>query len=254
MLRPEDLAQFYEDCYEAGATPADAERSRRWRELSAGPKADHVTALCARAALQPVSVADIGCGDGVMLAELAARGFGSRHVGFELSSTAVDIARKQPGIDEVHGYDGARLPAEDGAFDLGVLSHVIEHVPDPAATLREAARVCRAVVVEVPLEANFSAGRPAKRVHAQEIGHLHRFDRRAVDAFVTAAGLRVAHGVSDALPLAVHTYFASDWRGRGAGVAKWALRAAVAKVPPIGERLITVHYAVLCLPVAGGDA
>jgi len=248
MSRPDDLVKFYEDCYVAAATPADAERARRWRELSAGPKADHVMTLCARAGIAPRTVADVGCGDGAMLAELARRGFGERHVGFELSSPAVDIARNQPGIDEVHPYDGVRLPAEDGAFDLGVLSHVIEHVPEPSVTLREAARVCRAVVVEVPLEANASAGRPAKRAHAHEIGHLHRFDRRQVDAFVATAGLRVVQRLSDPLPRAVHTYFATTPKGRVLGTAKWAARAAVAKVPPVGERLITVHHAVLCVP------
>jgi SAM-dependent methyltransferase len=250
MAKPEDLHQFYEDCYVGAATPQDGERSRRWRELSAGPKADHVVALCARAGLRPQEVADIGCGDGAMLAELARRGFGTRHVGFELSSTALDIARNQPGIDAVHLYDGGTLPADDGAFDLCVLSHVIEHVPEPAVTLREAARICRAVVVEVPLEANVAAGRAAVRVHADEIGHLHRFDRAAVDAFVAEAGLRVVARLSDPLPRDVHTFFARTPRARALGTAKWAVRAGLAKIPAVGERLFTVHHAVLCLPAA----
>lgn len=248
MAQIEDLEQFYEECYVAAATPQDAERARLWRALSAGPKADHVQTLCRRGGIAPSTVADIGCGDGVMLAELARRGFGTTHVGFELSSTAVEIARNQPGVDAVHGYDGRRLPAQDGAFDLGILSHVIEHVPHPAVTLREAARVCRAVVVEVPLEANVSAGRPAKRRHADEIGHLHRFDRAQVDAFVQEAGLRVVARLSDPLPLAVHTYFATGPRQRVSGTAKWALRAGLGLVPAVGERLVTVHHAVLCLP------
>ncbi|MTD45716.1 methyltransferase domain-containing protein [Conexibacter sp. W3-3-2] len=248
MAQIEDLEQFYEDCYVAAATPQDAERARRWRALSAGPKADHVMTLCRRAKVTPATVADVGCGDGAMLAELARRRFGTTHVGFELSSTAVEIARNQPGVAAVHGYDGRRLPAQDGAFDLGILSHVIEHVPHPAATLRETARVCRAVVVEVPLENNVSAGRPVKRAHAEEIGHLHRFDRAQVDAFVAEAGLRVVARLSDPLPLAVHTYFATTPVQRAAGTAKWAMRAGLGLVPAVGERLVTVHHAVLCVP------
>src|SRR5207342_3050622 len=99
--------------------------------------------------------------------------------GFELSEPAVEIARAR-GIDRVvrlDAYDGARVPAEDATWDLGVLSHVLEHVPEPADLLREAGRVCRAVVVEVPLEANWSARRGSKRAGADEIGHLHSFDR-----------------------------------------------------------------------------
>lgn len=245
----EDLQAFYDDCYIAAATPQDAERARRWRTLSAGPKAEHVIALCRRAGRTPGSVVDIGCGDGAMLTALADRGFGTRRVGYELSRTAVDIAREQPGVDAAHAYDGARLPQDDGAFDLAVLSHVIEHVPDPAQTLREAARVARAVVVEVPLERNVSASRPAKRAHAEEIGHLHSFDRAAVDRFVEGAGCRVIARLSDPLPRAVHTYWAETPRARAAGTVKWAARRVLAAVPPIGERLITVHHAVLVEPV-----
>lgn len=249
MTRPiPDLQRFYDDCYAGAATAAEGERSRRWRLLSAAPKADHVVRLCARGGLVPTTVADVGCGDGAMLAELARRGFGESRVGYELSRTAVEIAREQPGIDEVRVFDGERLPAEDGAYDLGILSHVLEHVPDPAATLRETARVCRAVVLEVPLEANVSAGRPAKRAHAEEIGHLHRFDRVAVDRFVADAGMRVVARLSDPLPRAVHTYWAQTPRGRAAGTAKWAARRALTLVPPVGERLITVHHAALVLP------
>ena len=244
----DDLQRFYDDCYAGAATAAEGERSRLWRLLSAEPKADHVIRLCARGDLRPTSVADVGCGDGAMLAALARRGFGDRRVGYELSRTAVEIAREQPGVDEVHAYDGARLPAQDGAFDLGVLSHVLEHVPDPAATLRETARACHAVVLEVPLEANVSAGRPAKRAHAEEIGHLHRFDRAAVDAFVADAGMRVVARLSDPLPRAVHTYWAQTPRARAAGTAKWAMRRALAAVPPVGERLVTVHHAALVVP------
>ncbi len=245
----QDLQAFYDDCYVAAATPRDAERARRWRTLSAGPKAEHVVALCRRAGVAPASVVDIGCGDGAMLTALAARGFGSRRVGYELSRTAVDIARDQPGVDAAHAYDGARLPEDDGAFDLAVLSHVIEHVPEPATTLREASRVARAVVVEVPLERNASASRPAKRAHAEEIGHLHSFDRAAVDRFVADAGCRVLARLSDPLPRAVHTYWATTPAARARGTAKWAARRVLAAVPAVGERLITVHHAVLVEPV-----
>jgi hypothetical protein len=69
-----------------------------------------------------------------------------------------------------------------------------------------------------------------------------------VDAFVAEAGLRVVARLSDPLPLAVHTYFATTPAQRAAGTAKWALRAGLGLVPAVGERLVTVHHAVLCLP------
>jgi hypothetical protein len=127
---------------------------------------------------------------------------------------------------------------------------VLEHVPDPAALLAEAARVCRAVLVEVPLEANLSARRGGKREHAAEVGHLHRLDRAGAREIVGRAKLSIACELDDPLPLAVHRFFAVTPLARGRAVAKWAIRAGLDRLAPsLARRLFTVHYACLCLPV-----
>ena len=157
-----DLARFYTDAY----TLADADRAEaygEWRTLGARTKADHVAALCARAGVRPDTLVEIGCGAGSLLAELAARGVAPRLDGFDLSAPAVEIARSHgiPGV-RVEVFDGERVPAGDGAYDLAVVSHVLEHVPQPAALLAEAARVAPWVLVEVPLEDNRSASPPGQ--------------------------------------------------------------------------------------------
>jgi hypothetical protein len=127
-----------------------------------------------------------------------------------------------------------------------VLTHVAEHVPDPVPLLREAARLAPWVLVEVPLEANRSAARPAKRAQAAEIGHLHAFDGEAVDALVRSAGLVPVAVLADPLGPAHHAFFASGPRARATALAKWAVRAAAHRLAPrAAERLFTVHLAVL---------
>jgi SAM-dependent methyltransferase len=247
------LARFYERAY--SQDPAAAERYARWRALGALGKADHVLALCARAGIwaggHPMNTLEIGCGDGALLSELHARGFGGQLAGVEITEAAVAIARRRAEIESVQLYDGSHLPAGDGTYDLGIVSHVLEHVPDPPALLAEAARACRAVVMEVPLEANMSARRADKREQAEEVGHLQRLDRSAARAIVARAGLRLAGEIEDPLPRAVHVFFATTPRARGIGTAKWALRAGLhGAAPGLARRLFTVHYACLCLPTA----
>ena len=243
------LVRFYDAAYTQ--EPAAAAAYARWRALGARGKADHVIALCTRADVGAASTLEVGCGDGALLCELRRRGFGGTLSGVEITEAAVEIARSRPEIDAVELYDGLHLPAADGAYELGVLSHVLEHVPDPAALLREVARACRAVLVEVPLEANWSARRAGKREHAAEVGHLQRLDRRAMRAIVAHAGLSIAAELEDPLPLEVHRFFAVGSRRQAAARAKWAVRAGSHRLAPgLARRIFTVHYACLCVAPA----
>ncbi len=243
------LRAFYEDCYGKGdADPALGERGGRWRALCGAGKAEHVRMLCARAGIEPRRILEVGCGDGAILAALGDGGFGAARDGYEISTTGAALAARHPGIGAVGVFDGTTLPEAGGAYDLGILSHVLEHVHDPAALLRETARVCGAVLVEVPLEDNVSARRPAKRLHALEIGHLQRFSRAEIRDVAAAAGLRVAAELYDPLPREVQRFWATDAGAIRRADARWVARRALMFVPPVGRRLITVHWAGLCVP------
>lgn len=247
MADSAQLARFYENAY--SQDPAQTAVYGRWRALGAVGKADHVVALCARAGVRPTSTLEVGCGDGALLCELHRRGFGGRLAGVEITAAAVAIARERSQIDAVELYDGVHLPASHGTYDLGILSHVLEHVPDPPALLEEVARACRAVLIEVPLEANLSARRARKREHAAIVGHLQRLDRPSVRQIAAHAGLRIACELDDALPLDAHRFFATTRPARVAATVKWAARAGVHLLsPPLARRLFTLHYACLCLP------
>jgi SAM-dependent methyltransferase len=246
-LAEDQLHEFYEQCYTPGA---DGEKYRRWRELGAEGKADHVVALYERARIAaPATICEVGCGDGAVLGVLGRRGFGERRVGYEISSTGVKLAGERPEVAAAAVFDGEHLPDAEGAYDLVFATHVLEHVPDPAPLTRELLRAAaRAVIIEVPLEDKLSARRPAARAASEGVGHLHRFDRRAIRRLVTDAGWRVGAELVDPLPRAVHTFGAETPRARLKGDVKWAVRAGAAAIPALGERLITLHFAVLALP------
>ena len=125
--------------------------------------------LFARA--DPGSLLDVGCGEGV-LTERWARQLGERPV------VGIDLA--DPKLEAE--ADG-RLPFGDGEFELATAIEVLEHVPDPRATLSEMARVSsRHLLVSVPREPLWRGLNIARGAYLRELGntpgHVNHFSKR----------------------------------------------------------------------------
>ena len=218
------------------------ERHARWRELGAVGKADHVAALTHGRLDRLV---EIGCGDGALMAELARREVAASLTGYDISGEAVRAARKRGLHADV--YDGIRVPSPDDSFDLAVLSHVLEHVDDPVALLREAARIAPALIVEVPLERSMSGRRASHREHSAAIGHVQSLDLETARGLVKEAGLRIDREILDPLPTDVHLFDAGSAAERAAAHAKSGARRAIFRTSQaLATRLFTLHYACAC--------
>jgi 2-polyprenyl-3-methyl-5-hydroxy-6-metoxy-1,4-benzoquinol methylase len=82
---------------------------------------------------------DLGCGSGAWLLQMRDLGWQVR--GLDFDPEAVALARRR-GLEVDQGpLEDQRYRAE--SFDVITLNHVIEHVPDPVATLAECRRVLR---------------------------------------------------------------------------------------------------------------
>ena len=79
---------------------------------------------------------DAGCGTGLNLRHLPA---GSTGIDINPRNLAL-IRERLPNHHAVHG-DIEAMPFEDGAFATVLCTEVLEHVPDPAAALKEFGRV-----------------------------------------------------------------------------------------------------------------
>ncbi len=96
-------------------------------------------------ALHQQEVVEIGCGGGLICAELARRG--AVTIGVDPSQDALAVARthtSQEGLGEqtyfIPGYAEA-LPFANGSFSVIVCLDVLEHVHDLAATIQEISRI-----------------------------------------------------------------------------------------------------------------
>jgi SAM-dependent methyltransferase len=89
------------------------------------------------------TVSDIGCGNGAYLAELARRGHAGPVLGVDLSVGMLHAARSRAPAAVLVAGDAAALPLRDEASGLTLAMHMLYHVPDPRAAVRELRRITR---------------------------------------------------------------------------------------------------------------
>jgi SAM-dependent methyltransferase len=106
------------------------------------PRLDLPSRVLGLAALRgDETVADVGCGNGAYLAELARRRHAGPVLGVDLSAGMLQAARgRAPGASLVAG-DAAALPLRDNASGVTLAMHMLYHVPEPAVAVRELRRI-----------------------------------------------------------------------------------------------------------------
>jgi ubiquinone/menaquinone biosynthesis C-methylase UbiE len=133
-------------------------------------------------------IGDLGCGTGQITEALAP--FVRRVVAVDRSRAMLKAARQRlaphPNVELRHGELEA-LPIDDGTLDAAALGLVLVHLPEPAAVLREAARVLRPggrVLVIDMLEHD-------RREYQEKMGHVWLgFDRTQIGGWLEAVGFR----------------------------------------------------------------
>jgi SAM-dependent methyltransferase len=143
----------------------------------------------------PQSVLDVGCGEGVLTHQWAQALGERRIVGIDLDDAKLKAeweTRTRPNLEYLT-MPAENLPFADGEFDLASAIEVLEHVPDPAHTVAEMARVAsRHLLVSVPREPLWRGLNMARGAYLKDLGntpgHVNHWSKRSFVALLSQHG------------------------------------------------------------------
>jgi SAM-dependent methyltransferase len=167
----------------------------------------------AAATPSPRTFLDVGCATGRLLQWLAADGWEAR--GVDVCRESAEYGHRVRGVRIHPGtLEEARFP--DGSFAVVHCSHLIEHLGDPRAFLREVRRVLRAdgrAVITTPNIDGFQARLFGPNWRSAIVDHLVLFGRGTLRRMLAEEGFAVEREVT--------------WGGLAAGTAPaWLKRPA----------------------------
>ncbi|MGA9285671.1 MAG: class I SAM-dependent methyltransferase [Solirubrobacteraceae bacterium] len=137
-------------------------------------------------AASPMSLLDVGCGEGVLVHQWAQRLEPARVVGIDLEEPSIQAGwtqRTAPNL-EYKVMRAENLPFAENEFDLACAIEVLEHVPDPEHTLAEMARCAEhRLLVSVPREPLWRMLNMARGAYLKDLGntpgHLNHWSKRS---------------------------------------------------------------------------
>ena len=137
------------------------------------------------------SIIDIGAGDGSLLEELNKINVSGELHAVEISESGwASIQEKK--LDKVRSviqFDGYNISSKDNAYGLGLAIHVLEHVEHERVFIREMARTCEYIYIEVPLELTLSIKKNI--VAGSKFGHVNFYNASTFQNLLESSGLEV---------------------------------------------------------------
>jgi 2-polyprenyl-3-methyl-5-hydroxy-6-metoxy-1,4-benzoquinol methylase len=136
----------------------------------------------------PKSLLDVGCGEGVLIHEWAQQIAPARVVGLDLEEASIQAGWEQRQADnleyKIMDVSQKGLPFADDEFDVATAIEVLEHVPDPAQTVAEMARVAsRWLLVSVPREPLWRGLNVARGAYLKDLGntpgHVNHWSKKS---------------------------------------------------------------------------
>jgi SAM-dependent methyltransferase len=244
--------EYYRALYQT-----DLESEAEWLTRSATNKVDSIEQLLLRNQIKPAGLLELGSGPGAVIKECQRRGLGSRFAAIDYSLEAIAYIKAHcTGIEAIQADITDKDFTSHEAFDVVVLSHVLEHLEDPEGFLRAMVKSLsfRYVILEVPLE-DLAAARVKNLFRDRRIneaGHVQFFTAGSFERMVERNGLRIIDRRTYVPVLdraTIEFVVAKNWSSnRRMYFAKALLARRLAiLLRPLWAKYYYAHHAVLCV-------
>ena len=180
--------------------------NQTWHVEDSPWKAQQVTRMLSKHNLQPERIAEVGCGAGEVLAQVAASFPKAECAGYDLSTQAIAIAktRTSPRIS----YYCDDITKTGQRFDVLLVLDVVEHVEDCFGFIRSMNGIATFKVYHIPLDfyaLSVLRGWPVMQSR-KTVGHIHYFFKDTALALLQECGENIID----------YTFTASALEGAGA--------------------------------------
>ncbi|WP_027150997.1 class I SAM-dependent methyltransferase [Mesorhizobium sp. WSM2561] len=234
MTSADGIIAMYDDYYADGKVALK-------REITSIQTVGHIEKIAGGQTFE--TILDIGAGEGAVLDKLYRGKIGKTLGAVEISTSGKDAieSRGIPNLKSVEMFDGYHIPHADKSYDLGLAIHVVEHVEHERMFLTEAARVCKKLYIEVPLEHTRFMDRAIRISGAY--GHINFYTPLSLKNLLKTSGLKVERLMVFAHDLAYEQHLA----GRAKGWLKYKMRTGLLRfAPKTATRNLVYMAGALC--------
>jgi ubiquinone/menaquinone biosynthesis C-methylase UbiE len=231
----QDLQFWYDNCYTDGSIEQD-------REITSRQTLEHIQIITGNQKFD--NVIDIGAGNGSLMKVLSDLGVCKSISGVEISASGIETIRSKniQKLTSLTKFDGYTIPHGDKEFEFGVSTHVVEHVEHERMFLKEAARVCKKIYIEVPLE---HTGTLDKSIRISgPLGHINFYTSMSFDNLIRTSGLKIEKSAIFPTGLEREIFLSKN---KVSGYIKHQIRKGALKLSPrLASNVFVYMYGVLC--------
>jgi SAM-dependent methyltransferase len=197
------------------------ETTQTWHAEDSPWKAAQIAEIIVNNGVHPRTVAEIGCGAGLILQELSRKDHFKdvQFTGYDISAQAIGLSRRAESERVKFYCEDLLSTTEDHRYDLLLVVDVVEHIPDYVGFVTKCRAKAEYKIYHIPLEVHVSSVlRNAFIGGRYTLGHLHYFTAESAMATLRDTG---------------HTII--DYRYTNAAMGLFrqhpSLRRAIANVP-----------------------